>query len=462
MIKLIILDLDGVLCDCKEIHYESLNFALASIDEKYIIGREEHLSKYDGLNTTKKLNMLTQDKGLPKSQHDIIWRLKQEKTLEIIKEYTTDFRLVSVLKQLKNDGFLIAVASNSIRDTVKFMLLRKGFMDYIDFFYSNQDVQYPKPNVEIYLKCMIKAGVSPKETIIVEDSHIGRKAAIDSGAYLFAVKDSRNVEYDPIKKLANSIETKKHDPKWQGGNMKVLIPMAGAGSRFVNAGYSFPKPLISVKNFNDKPMIQVITENLNIDAEHIYIVQNEHCSKYNLPQLLNVISPNCKILKIDHLTEGAACTTLLAKELINNDEPLLIANSDQFVEWNSNEFMYSMLDDGIDGSILTFTNSHPKWSYVRQDENGFVTEVKEKEVISDKATVGIYYWKRGSDYVKYAEQMIAKGKSTQINGEWYCAPVFNEAIQDGKRIKIFHINKMWGLGTPEDLTYFQDKYNETI
>ena len=455
-IKLIIFDLDGVLVDAKELHYEALNRALGSIDQKFVIGKEEHLSKYDGLNTTKKLQMLTLEKGLPPQYHNEIWSLKQKATIEIVKNYEFDFRLIGVLHTLKDNGYTIAVASNSIRETVKFMLLRKGFMEYVDFYVSNQDVKHPKPNTEMYLQCMIKAGVSPKETIIVEDSHIGRKAASDSGAYLLAVKDSDDVTTKNILNLAESLGNESHKPKWQGGHMKVLIPMAGAGSRFAAAGYSFPKPLISVKNLNDKPMIQVITENLNINAEHIFIVRKEHAVQYNLKQLLGVISPKCRIVEVNSLTEGAACTTLLAKEFINNDEPLLIANSDQFVEWDSNEFMYSMQGDKIDGGILTFNNTHPKWSYVRQDDNGFIAEVREKEVISNEATVGIYYWSKGSDYVKYAEQMIAK--NIRVNNEFYVAPVYNEAIADGKQFKIFHVDKMWGLGTPEDLTYFQDKY----
>lgn len=456
MIKLIIFDLDGVLVDAKEIHYEALNRALAAIDPKYVIQREEHLSKFDGLSTTKKLNMLTKDRGLPAETHDLVWKLKQKKTLEIIDEFTWDHRLREVLFKLKEKGYGICVASNSIRDTVKMMLVRKGLIDFVDFFFSNQDVINPKPNSEMYLRCMIKAGVSPKETVIVEDSHIGRKAALESGAYLFAVKDSKDVEYHPIESFVESINGKVVKPKWHGGKMKVLIPMAGAGSRFASAGYSFPKPLIAVKNMNDKPMIQVIVENINIDAEHIFIVREEHCEKYNLRQLLNVIAPNCKIVTVDHLTEGAACTTLLAKQFIDNDEPLLIANSDQFVEWDSNEFMYSMMGDQIDGGILTFDNSHPKWSYVRLNPQGYVTEVREKEVISNEATVGIYYWQRGRDYVRYAEQMIKK--NIRVNNEFYVAPVYNEAIGDGQKVKIFHIDKMWGLGTPEDLTYFQDKF----
>ena len=231
--------------------------------------------------------------------------------------------------------------------------------------------------------------------------------------------------------------------------MKVLIPMAGAGSRFEKAGYTFPKPLIEV---NGKPMIQLVVENLNIEAEYVFIVQKEHYDKYNLQYLLNLISPDCKIVQVDGITEGAACTTLLAKEYIDNDDALLIANSDQFVDWNSNEFLYSMQAGEVDAGILTFESVHPKWSFAKLDEEGLVCEVAEKKPISNKATVGIYYWKQGSDYVKYAEEMIEKDK--RVNNEFYVCPVFNEAIDDGLRIKTFDIDKMWGLGTPEDLEVF--------
>jgi dTDP-glucose pyrophosphorylase len=170
------------------------------------------------------------------------------------------------------------------------------------------------------------------------------------------------------------------------------------------------------------------------------------------------LTPNCKIIQIDHITEGAACTTLLAKEYIDNDFHLLIANSDQFMEWDSNRFYYSVEDSEVDGGILTFDNTHPKWSYVRLDEDGFVSEVAEKKPISRHATVGIYYWNKGSDYVKYAEQMIEK--NIRVNNEFYVAPVYNESFLDNKKVKIYPIDRMWGLGTPEDLNYFVENYNK--
>ena len=456
MIKLVLFDLDGVLVDARELHYEALNLALSSVDEKYVISRDEHLSTFDGTSTKKKLNMLTELKGLPKDSHDLVWRLKQDKTLEIIDRFDVDSRIKDILKKLKSDGYHLACATNSIRQTAKLQLIRKGFFEHIDFLYSNQDVNNVKPNSEIYLRCMIKVGVNPNETVIVEDSHIGRKGALSSGAYLCAVEDSSDVSYEKIQKVIDSANKKsKIRPKWQGGDMNVLIPMAGAGSRFEKMGYTFPKPLIEV---NGKPMIQVVVENLNIDAKHIFIVQKEHYEIYNLKYLLNLITDNnCEIVQVDGITEGAACTTLLAKQFIDNDEPLVMANSDQFLEWNSNEFMYSMVADDVDGGIVSFEATHPKWSFAKLGEDGFVTEVAEKKPISNTATVGVYYWSKGSDYVKYAEQMI--DKDIRTNNEFYVCPVYNEAIEDGKKVKVFPIEKMWGLGTPEDLVRYVNDFN---
>jgi hypothetical protein len=135
-----------------------------------------------------------------------------------------------------------------------------------------------------------------------------------------------------------------------------------------------------------------------------------------------------------------------------------MANSDQYVEWNSNECMYAFTADEIDGGIVTFEATHPKWSYALVGDDGFVSEVAEKKVISNEATVGIYYWKRGSDYVKYAEDMIAK--DIRVNNEFYVCPVFNQAIEDDKKIKVKRINRMWGIGTPEDLDNFLKNYKE--
>jgi dTDP-glucose pyrophosphorylase len=193
------------------------------------------------------------------------------------------------------------------------------------------------------------------------------------------VESPKDVTISNINKYINSLKM-ENASKWKNEKLNVLIPMAGAGSRFEKAGYTFPKPLIDV---NGKPMIQVVVDNLNLDANFIYVVQKSHRQKYNLDALLNLITPNCTIIEVDGITEGAACTALLAKDYINNDNPLFFANSDQYVEWNSSEFMYKMQETNFDGGIVTFTATHPKWSFAKIDNNGLVTEVAEKNPISD-------------------------------------------------------------------------------
>ncbi len=444
MIKLVIFDLDGVLVEAKNIHYESLNKAL---DPQFAINWDEHLLTYDGLKTNQKLEMLHIKKGLPQELFKQVWDKKQYYTLKSLKELKPSPQLQVCMDLLIQSGYKLAVCSNSIRKTVLTVLSRLDIIDRFDLILSNEDVQNSKPHPEIYWKAISMMGCLPEETLIIEDSPFGLLAANRSKSHVMRVESPKDITYNNIYKyLNNQINM---TPKWKNEKLNVLIPMAGAGSRFEQAGYTFPKPLIEV---NGKPMIQVVIENLNLDANYIYVVQKSHREKYNLDTLLNLLTPGCKIVETNELTEGAACTALLSKKYIDSDAPLFFANSDQFVEWDSNEFMYKMQETNSDGGIVSFPATHPKWSFAKVDENGLVTEVAEKKPISNIATVGFYYWKHGSDFVKYAEQMIEK--NVRVNNEFYVCPVFNEAISDGKKIKTFNIEKMWGLGTPEDLKYY--------
>jgi HAD superfamily hydrolase (TIGR01509 family) len=452
MIKLIVFDLDGVLVEAKNIHFEALNKALV----QYAITWEEHLSIYDGLKTNQKLEMLHERKELPKEYFKDIWEAKQKYTLEALSDLKESDQLKVCMNTLVASGYKIACCSNSIRKTVLTVLSKLGIIEYFDLIISNEDVTNSKPHPEMYWKAMSKMTVLPEETLIVEDSPYGLLAANRAKAHVLRVGNPEEVTYNNVYKSIQQINNNNYmsTPKWKDEKLNVLIPMAGAGSRFEAAGYTFPKPLIDVEG---KPMIQVVVDNLNMDANYIYVVQKAHREKYNLDTLLNLITPGCKIVETNGLTEGAACTALLAKEFINNDAPLFFANSDQFVEWDSNEFMYKMNETKADGGIVTFKAIHPKWSFAKINELGLVTEVAEKNPISDNATVGYYFWKQGSDFVKYAEEMIAK--DIRVNNEFYVCPVFNQAIEDNKEIRTFNINKMWGLGTPEDLNYYLEHYN---
>ena len=235
--------------------------------------------------------------------------------------------------------------------------------------------------------------------------------------------------------------------------LNIVIPMAGRGSRFAKAGYIMPKPLIDIFGH---PMIEYVTKNIKPNCEHrfIYICQEEHLNKYGLAEALKRMSPGCEIITIDHITEGAACTVLLAEKLIDNNDSMMIANSDQFVDTDINDYLAAC--EKKDGLIMTMPADDPKWSFIKYDDEGNVSMVREKEVISNEATVGIYNFRHGKDFVKYAHQMIEK--NIRVNNEFYVAPVYNEMIEAGMKIGFCNVGaKMYGLGIPEDLNYFMSQ-----
>ncbi len=225
----------------------------------------------------------------------------------------------------------------------------------------------------------------------------------------------------------------------------ILILMAGLGSRFADAGYTKPKPLIDV---NGVPMIKAVVDSLGIDGHYIFIVQKEHSVQYHLLDVLDSIAPGCSIVELDGPTDGAARTALTAGHLIDNDRPLIIANSDQIVKWQGQVFSKLVSDWNV---VALFEADNPKWSFAKI-ENNLITEIAEKKVISNSASVGIYGWAKGSDYVKYAKLMIARDIRT--NNEFYIAPVYNGAIADGQKVYPFFVEKMYGTGTPEDLAAY--------
>lgn len=239
--------------------------------------------------------------------------------------------------------------------------------------------------------------------------------------------------------------------------LNIVIPMAGRGSRFSNVGYKVPKPLIDV---NGKHMIEVVINNLKPMCKHrfIFVCQNEHIKKYNLAKIFSKACENFVVVGIDGITEGAAITVLKAREYFANNEPLMIANSDQWVDLDINSYLKDIENRALDGSMLTMKANDPKWSYVKIDENGHVIEVVEKKVISDEATVGIYNFKHGNDFCTYADYMV-KNK-IKSNGEYYVAPVYTYMAKDNLDIGVYNIGTdisgMYGLGIPEDLERFKN------
>ncbi len=236
--------------------------------------------------------------------------------------------------------------------------------------------------------------------------------------------------------------------------LNIVVPMAGHGSRFAKAGYTLPKPLLPVHGV---PMIQLVIENLRPSVEHrfIFICQAAHVREHGLGENLRAWAPGCEIFLVEQVTEGAACTVLLARDEIDNDQPMMIANCDQYIDVDIDDYLQAMGD--LDGMIMTMTADDPKWSFVSFGADGYIDNVVEKQVISDHATVGIYNFRKGSDFVSYADRMIER--DFRVNGEFYVAPVYNFMIEDGSKIGAYSIGSvdagMYGLGVPEDLTHFQ-------
>lgn len=236
--------------------------------------------------------------------------------------------------------------------------------------------------------------------------------------------------------------------------INVVIPMAGLGSRFSKEGYDKPKPFIDVLG---KPMIERVIENLRIDnATYILIARKEHIESEK--ETIKELEKKYNIIwvGIDQVTEGAICTVLHTRKYINNDIPLLLANCDQIVDTDIQLYLKDCFDKNADGSILTFKDEerNPKWSFVKIDDNERVTEVKEKEAISEFATVGLYFFSKGKYCVDNAIDMIVR--NDRVNNEFYTCPIYNYAINDDRKITHYLIDskKMYGIGTPDDLDTF--------
>lgn len=234
--------------------------------------------------------------------------------------------------------------------------------------------------------------------------------------------------------------------------MYVVIPMAGAGSRFSEAGYKSPKPLIDVLG---KTMIHRVVENLDLpEAKHVFIVQKEHRKQFSIDQTLNDLIPSCTIIETNGLLPGALLSVLQASEVLEVDDELIIANSDQLVVTRTQSFIHHLRAKSADGGLMTFRTSGKSWSYAIVNKHGEVERVAEKEEISDQATIGVYYWKSSKYFLDCASRFIEKALTT--NGEYYVSPVFNEAISEGKNVLAVSSPKHVSLGTPELLeTYIK-------
>jgi HAD superfamily hydrolase (TIGR01509 family) len=475
MIKAILFDLDGVLVNSKLLHFETFRDALLSIHPDKHLSWEEHEREFDGLSTKLKIQKLIQMNWISEEEGNQLYEKKQVLTQQRLPDTVKPRKSLEImLRSLKEKGFALACCSNSIRKTVITTLRLLGVLDIFDAVYSNEDVSKPKPDSEIYVTAIRQFTLQTSNCLILEDSKIGRTAAHMSGAFVLEVEDAEDVTLELIEQTILSIQTNKYVKsrltlKNKQTTFHIVIPMAGEGSRFREVGYKTPKPFIQIQN---KAMVRWVIENMipkefspnSYFLKFHLIVRSIHLENHTIDSLFIGLPKNISYTyhETDGLTEGAACSVLLAEEEINNEEPLIIVNSDQFIQWKPESFYKCLTNPTYSGNILCFyqpDQNDLKWSYADINNENLVREVKEKVWISPFATVGLYGWSRGCDFVKYAKQMIQK--NIRVKNEFYVCPVYNEAIEDNLAIRIQLCNKMWGLGVPEDLeTFFKNYLNK--
>lgn len=234
-----------------------------------------------------------------------------------------------------------------------------------------------------------------------------------------------------------------------GWKLNIVIPMAGLGSRFQQAGFKTPKPFIDVRG---RPMYAWATESLPLDLSTrlIFVLLS---SQPEYPRLRQDIESRYSkyrplVLEVPDLTAGQAVTVLRTKEFINNEEPLLIHNADTAFDADP-LWAEQAIDCGADGALLVFPSQEKRWSYSRENAEGWVEEVREKEVISPWASTGTYWFRRGSDFVRLAEERL--DQTRREASEYYVGPLYNDLLAKGARVKNYPIQRLYCFGTPEDL-----------
>jgi len=464
-VKAVFFDMDGVLFDGREWHQEAFLSALKGVRPDLALSSKYHREHLDGLSTQQKLATLC---DLTDAERKTISDLKQVYTrIHIEHRLKPIVHLHEVFTELKRRGLRILCVSNSIYKTVQIVLSKLDILQYFDGVFSNEDAKNPKPSPELYLRACIRINLSPAEVLILEDSNLGRTAAYLSCANVLPIVDSTDTTVERITEVLDGRTPKSPE-------VNIVIPMAGLGSRFSKVGYVDPKPFIPVFN---RPMIRWVIENMLPTATKYgdtvvappvkpvfhFIIRSEHATRATvLETICNELGVKWTITTVDQLTAGSACTVLLAEQHINKDTPLVIVNSDQWLDWEVNEFYRALLNPTYDGVISVFKQpdmSDIKWSYSKtHDDTPLVCRVDEKRYISEWATTGIYGWRRGSDFIQAAKQMIAKNIHT--NNEFYTCPAYNELIARGGKVRNLECRRLWGLGVPEDLERFLKEFPE--
>jgi len=456
----LLFDLDGVLADLCALHRECFIHAFNEAHGSAVLDERTH-APLEGMNTRAKLAECARQFG-PLDAAAVFAR-KQELTRARLEAWSPPTHVRDALRFASTHGARLACVSNSIRATLDAVLAKLGVLELLETTVSSDDVAHPKPAPEGYLLALQRLGADAADAVIFEDSACGLAAARAPRAHGVEVLDSLDITAEflrPHLLLEPTAIALERCVAALPPLLRVVIPMAGAGSRFAREGFYVPKPFLRLP---EGPMWEAVVRNLvppsvrsrtevhvvvqGVHAEHL-----QHTSIDGVPVHVHVVPA---------LTEGPACTVLTLRAALDDDVPLLVGNSDQLMEWDAEAFFRLLRHPSYDGAVSTFYHPCPddvKWSYARAGADGTMAQIVEKRYIGPDASTGIYGWARSRDFVRAADDMIAADDRT--NGEFYVAATYNHAIARGLRFRLHNVTRLWGLGVPADFDAYLDRASD--
>ena len=466
-IRLVVFDLDGVLVESRDLHYEALNRALEEeAGGQYVISRDEHEHVYDGLSTNQKLKMLGVAKGLPRDLHKKVWSKKQEYTESLVKEVLlpTD-NILNAIATLKRMCLPVCVASNCIRSSVQTILTHVGLMPHVDVFLSNEDVDNAKPAPDIYLKACKIFGVDPSSTLVVEDSTKGFEAASRAGCHMLRVFNPQEVTNTSVASRIQELESLTED-------VTVVLPLAGPYPEIWQARET-PEMPIFLSDVGGESVLEIIGQSLmsrRFNAKYIFIVKESVAKAFDVDALCAkaVNYAPLKIVKIKTDTLSSIHSILqIPKEFIDENTPLLVADGHHIPVWEEGQSIDDLIGSHSDASLTVFQSIDPRFSYVRlnpnsrfnsdimskQGPNSVIEITMESRPTSNLACSGLYYFKQAQYFLKAAKDVI------QFNQRWlgrfYTAQLFNEMVKDGLEVEALHLKNSWSLRNVNEIQNYE-------
>ena len=462
LIRLVVFDLDGVLVESRDLHYEALNQALEEeAGKQYVINREEHLSVYDGLSTNQKLRMLEVAKGLPRDLHAKVWARKQALTNTLVKKILLPSdHILETVSALKEMGLPVCVASNCIRSSVRTILTHIGLIPHVDVFLSNEDVENPKPAPDIYLRACNIFGVHPSNALVVEDSVKGFEAASRAGCHLLRVSNPGGVTKSALKLRIQELETDTEE-------ILVILPLAGPYPEIWHGNETAEMPLY-LADVAGMSALEVIGQSLRsrrFSVRYIFVVKDSVASAFNIDALCAraVDYARLEVVKIKSDSLSSVHTILkIPNEDIPDNMPLLIADGHHVPVWLDGQCLDDLLGSPSDGAVTVMQSIDPRFSYVRlntttnrkmQDSNAVIEVTMEGRPTSNLACSGLYFFKQARHFKDAAK--IAIKCNRRWLGRFYTAQLFNEMVKCGLMIQAIHLKHCWSLRTVDEIQNYE-------